>query len=206
MSSKSEIVWFSKLCYKNRFLAATDGNLSIRKANDKFLTTPSNLCKGKLKEKDIITVNGKGEKLQGTGIPSSEFKLHKFIYESREDVNAVIHTHPVFTTAFAAAGIALDKVVFPEVYLKLGKIPLAEYATPSTNEVPASIAKYVKEHNAIILANHGLVAFAANIEEAYYITEKVERIAEVSFYARLLGGEKILNEIQINKLKSLLRS
>jgi L-fuculose-phosphate aldolase len=206
MSLKSDIVRFSKLCYKNRFLAATDGNLSIRKGKDKFFTTPSNLCKGKLREKDIITVNSKGEKLQGIGIPSSEFKLHKFIYESREDINAVVHTHPVFTTAFAAAGIALDRDVFPEVFLKLGNIPLAEYATPSTDEVPHSIAKYVKEYNAIMLANHGLVAYAADIEEAFYITEKVERIAEVSFYARLLGGEKILNENQINKLKSLLKS
>ncbi|RPI17678.1 MAG: class II aldolase/adducin family protein [Ignavibacteriae bacterium] len=206
MSLKSDIVRFSKLCYKNRFLAATDGNLSIRKAKDKFLTTPSNLCKGKLTEKDIITVNSRGDKIHGIGIPSSEFKLHKYIYEKRDDVNAVIHTHPVFTTAFAAAGIALDKVVFPEIFIKLGKIPLAVYATPSTDEMPESISGYVKEHNAIMLANHGLVAFAATIEEAYYITEKVERIAEVSFYSRLLGGEKELNELQINKLKNLLKN
>lgn len=206
MSLKSDIVHFSKLCYKNRLLAATDGNLSIRKSKDKFLTTPSNLCKGKLTEKDIITVNAKGEKILGVGVPSSEFKLHKFIYESRSDINAVIHTHPVFTTAFAAAGLALDKVVFPEIFLKLGSIPLARYATPSTDEVPESIAQYVNDYNAIMLSNHGLVAYAADIEEAYYITEKVERIAEVSFYARMLGGEKELNQLQINKLKSLLKN
>jgi L-fuculose-phosphate aldolase len=203
MSLKSELVYYSKLCYRNKFLAATDGNLSIRKGKEKFLTTPTTYCKGKLKEKDIITVNLNGEKISGTGKPSSEFKLHKYIYEKRDDVNAVVHTHPKFSTAFAAAGIALDKIVFPEIYLKLGKIPLAEYATPSTGEVPQSVSVYVKDYNAILLANHGLVTFADTIEEAYYITEKVEHIAEVTFYCRMLGGERELTDKQIEKLKNL---
>jgi L-fuculose-phosphate aldolase len=203
MSLKSELVYYSKLCYRNKFLAATDGNISIRKGKDKILTTPSTYCKGKLKEKDIITVNLNGEKLSGTGIPSTEFKLHKYTYEKREDINAIVHTHPKFATAFASAGLALDKIVFPEIYLKLGKIPLADYATPSTDEVPQSVSAYVKDYNAILLANHGLVTYADTIEEAYYITEKVEHIAEVTFYCRMLGGEKALTEEQINKLENL---
>jgi L-fuculose-phosphate aldolase len=203
MSLKSELVYYSKLCYRNKFLAATDGNLSIRKIKDKILTTPSNFCKGKLKEKDIITVNLKGEKISGAGIPSSEFKLHKYIYEMRDDVNSVVHTHPKFATAFAAAGFALDKIVFPEIYLKLGKIPLAEYATPSTDEVPQSVSAFVKDFNAVLLANHGLVTYADTIEEAYYITEKIEHIAEVTFYCRMLGGEKELTDEQLRKLDKL---
>lgn len=203
MSLKSELVYYSKLCYRNKFLAATDGNLSIRKSKDKILATPSSFCKGKLKEKDIIIVNLQGKKVSGLNIPSSEFKLHKYIYEMRYDINAVVHTHPKFATAFAAAGIALDKNVFPEIYLKLGKIPLAEYATPSTDEVPQSVSAYVKDYNAVLLANHGLVAYADTIEEAYYITEKVEHIAEVTFYCRMMGGEKMLTDEQLRKLDSL---
>ena len=126
--------------------------------------------------------------------------MHKFIYEQRKDVKAIIHTHPVFATAFAAAGIALDKPVYPEIYIFFGKIPLAKYATPSTDEVPASTAQFVKDYDAILLANHGLVTFGKNLEDAYFKTEKVEHIAEISFYARLLGGEKLLTKTQVKKL------
>jgi L-fuculose-phosphate aldolase len=141
-----------------------------------------------------------GKPVQGKGKISTEFKLHQYIYMRRKDVNAVVHTHPKFATAFAAAGIALDKIVFPEIYLFFGKIPLAKYATPSTDEVPKSIVRYVKDYDAILLANHGLVTLGKTLEEAYFKTEKVEHIAEISFYARMLGGEKKLTKAQVKKL------
>jgi L-fuculose-phosphate aldolase len=203
MSLKSELVYYSNLCYKCGFLSATDGNLSVRTKKESILVTPTNFCKGNIKLQHLIKVDLKGKKIVGKGKVSSEFKLHKYIYESRKDINAVVHTHPKFATAFAAAGIGLDKVIFPEMYLKFGKIPLAEYATPSTDEVPNSIKKYVKDHDAILLGNHGLVTMGKDLEQAYFNTEKVERLAEITFYARLLGGEKVLNKAQIKKLESL---
>ena len=123
--------------------------------------------------------------------------------ELLEDAKAIVHTHPKFATAFAAAGISLDKPVLPEIFLKFGIIPLAKYGTPSTGEVPESISKYVEKYNAILLANHGLVTFGKTLEEAYFLTEKVEQFAEICFYARLLGGEKTLTKQQIQKLNSL---
>ncbi len=203
MSLKSEIIYYGRLCYRNNFLSAFDGNISARTRKNYILTTASGICKGKLAEKNIIKADLKGNKIQGKGLISSEYKLHKYIYEQRKDVNAVVHTHPVFATAFAAAGIALNKPVFPEIYLFFGKIPLAKYATPSTDEVPNSIANLVKEHDAILLANHGLVTFGKTLEEAYYKTEKVEHIAQISFYARMLGGEKGLTQAQLKKLDSI---
>jgi L-fuculose-phosphate aldolase len=148
-------------------------------------------------------VDVQGTVIEGKRKLSTEFKMHKFIYRSRPDVHAIIHTHPVFVTAFACAGIALDKIVFPEVYIKIGKIPLAKYATPSTDEIPQSIAEYVNDVNVIMLENHGLVTFAKDLCEAYFLTEKVERIAEITFYARMLGGEKELTSSQIKKLDLL---
>jgi L-fuculose-phosphate aldolase len=130
-------------------------------------------------------------------------KLHVYIYSKRKEINAIVHTHPVFSSAFAAAGIALNKIVFPEIYLKLGKIPLAKYGTPSTDELPASIVNYVKDHDAVLLANHGLVTYGKSIEEAYSLTEKVEQFARISFYARMLGGEKQLTKSDIKKLDNL---
>lgn len=203
MSIKSDIIYYAKLCYDNGFLSAYDGNISVRAGGNFVLTTASETCKGKLKDENIIKTDLNGNKIQGKGAVSSEFKLHRFIYEQRKDINAVVHTHPVFATAFAAAGIALDKPVYPEVYLFYGKIPLAKYATPSTDEMPASVAKLVKEHEAILLSNHGLVTFGKTLEEAYYKTEKVEHIAQISFYARMLGGEKALSKLQIKKLDEI---
>jgi L-fuculose-phosphate aldolase len=203
MSLKSDLVYFAKLCYKNGFLAATDGNLSVRTKKNFFLTTASGICKGKTGLKDIVKVDAGGKVKSGRKKPSSELKLHLFLFRKRKDVNAVIHTHPVFCTAFAAAGIALDKPVLPEVYLKLKKIPLAKYATPSTDEVPGSVAEYAGEYNAILLSNHGLVAMGKSLEEAYYVTEKAEQFARISFYARLLGGEKKLTKSQLTKLDNL---
>lgn len=200
MSLKSEIIYFSKLCYRNKFLSATDGNISVRTKNNYVLTTATRTCKGSLSSKDLIEVNMNGKPVQGKGKISTEFKLHQYIYMRRKDVNAVVHTHPKFATAFAAAGIALDKIVFPEIYLFFGKIPLAKYATPSTDEVPKSIVRYVKDYDAILLANHGLVTLGKTLEEAYFKTEKVEHIAEISFYARMLGGEKKLTKAQVKKL------
>lgn len=203
MGLKQEIIFYSKLCHKNKFLAATDGNISVRTKDGYILTTATHTCKGFLTLKDIIKTELSGKVVQGKGKISTEFKLHKFIYEQRKDINAVIHTHPRFITAFAAAGIALDKIVFPEIYLFFGKIPLAKYATPSTDEMPESVAPYIKNYDAIMLANHGLVTFGSTLEEAYFKTEKVEHIAEVSYYSKMLGGAKELTHRQIEKLNEI---
>jgi len=205
MGLKSEIIYYSKLCYENKFIYATDGNISVRTRKNFILSTAANTCKGKIKNADIIKIDIKGKKHDSkkSKKPSTELKLHLFIYDKRKDVEAIVHTHPKFATAFAAAGLALDKPVFPEIYLKFGIIPLAKYATPSTDEVPESISKYIDKYNAVLLANHGLVAFGKTLEEAYFLTEKAEQFAEISFYARLLGGEKILTKQQIQKLNDL---
>jgi len=203
MNLKSQLVNYARLCYRNRFISATDGNLSVRFDEKYFYSTPSNLCKAHIKVTDVLRVDLKGNVIEGKLKLSTEFKMHKFIYESRPDVNAVIHTHPVFVSAFACARIPLDKIIFPEIYVKIGKIPLAKYATPSTREVPKSIAGYVNKHNVIMLENHGMVAFGRDLEEAYLLTEKLEKIAEISLYAHFLGGGKELTKSQIRKLDLL---
>jgi L-fuculose-phosphate aldolase len=203
MGLKAELLYYSRLCYYNGFVKATDGNLSARTKKKYFLATATNTCKGKIRPQDVLKIGLKGNKTEGRRKPSSELKLHLYIYDRRKDVNAVVHTHPKFSTAFASAGFALDKAVLPEVYLKLGKIPLAKYATPSTEEVTQSISELITEHDAILLGNHGLVTMGKTIEEAYFLTEKVEQFAEISFYARMLGGEKELGEAELKKLDLL---
>lgn len=199
----SGLVYYSRQCYRNRFLAATDGNLSVRTKQNTIITTASRTCKGNITQQDLIEVDFDFNILKGKGKPSTELKLHRFIYQKRNDINAVVHTHPVFATAFAISGNALDKNIFPELVKNIGKVPLASYGSPATDELPHSISKYVKTSKAILLANHGLVTFGENLEEAYYITEKVDRAAEIIIYSRLLGKEKQLTKVQVGKLKSL---
>jgi L-fuculose-phosphate aldolase len=190
---------------QKELVSATDGNVSVRTDRETFYTTRSGVNKGEVTPDDIIEVNDGGFTLNGTGKPSSELKMHLFIYKHRPDVQAVVHAHPPHATAFAVAGIPLNKPVFPEVLVKLGSIPVAPYATPSTDEVGKSIEPYVAAHNAILLGNHGAVTFGSSLKEAYYNMEKVEHAARITLYARLLGGERELTRGQVEELTAMYR-
>jgi L-fuculose-phosphate aldolase len=203
MGLKNEILRYSKLCYQNGYIKAADGNISVRTKKNFILSTAAETYLGRIKTTDLVKLNLKGKRVQGKKKPSTEIKMHLYIYSKRKDVNAVVHTHAKFASAFAAAGLALDKPVLPEIYLAFGKIPLAKYAAPSTDEVPASMENYVMDSKAILLANHGLVTLGRTLEEAYYLTEKAEQFAEICFYARMLGGEKTLTKQQLKKLDLL---
>jgi L-fuculose-phosphate aldolase len=146
------------------FVAATDGNVSVRLADGNILTTRSGVSKGAMAERDLVEVTPEGIRRSGEGKPSTELGMHLAIYRARSDINAVVHAHPVYATGFAAARLALDAPVFPEVVAVFGGIPLAPYATPSTGEVEASIAPFLKTHEAILLSNHGAVTYAASLE------------------------------------------
>jgi len=198
----SHIVLACHRLYERGFVTATDGNISARLANGNILITPTSLNKGQVAETDLVEVTASGALITLSSAPSSELSMHLFVYKQRPDVRAVVHAHPSHATGFAAARMPLSTALLPEVILGLGTIPLAEYATPSTDEVPVSLAPYVKEANAVLLANHGVVTFGATVEEAFFRMEKVEHAAHILFVARMLGGEKTLTEAEIARLKA----
>lgn len=206
MGLKADLVYYSKLCYDSKFVSAYDGNLSVRNKKGSIISTSSGLCKGELKTSDLVKTDKNGRKIEGRKKLSTELKLHLYIYNKRKDVNAVIHTHPVFASVFAVTGKALDRAYLPEVFLRFGKIPIAKYSAPSTDEVPLSIENFVMKYDAILLANHGLVTFGKTLEEAYYLTEKAEQYAQICFYAALLGGAKELNLSQKKQLEQIKKS
>lgn len=181
-------------------VSATDGNISVRTPGGTFYATRSSVHKGDVTVHDIVEVDRTGALIRGTGKPSTELKMHLFIYEQRPDVGAVVHAHPTVATAFAASGQALDNPVFPEVLVMLGKIPCAPYATPSTDEVPESIRPFVRDHNALLLANHGAVTYDRTLQQAYFAMEKLEHAAQIILFARMLGGERPLTHDQIQRL------
>lgn len=194
---------FIDICHKlynDGYVAALDGNVSVRLDDKSILITPSAKCKGNLIEQDLIIVDNDGNILEGNGKISTESKLHLFAYKHRKDINAVIHAHPVYATAFAAMGEDFTKPIFPEVVLTLGKVHLCKYATPSTNEVTESIKPYIEYANALLLENHGAVTFGKNLEDAFNKMEKLEHTAKTISIIRSMGKE---NLIPLNKLSEL---
>jgi L-fuculose-phosphate aldolase len=184
-------------------VAATDGNVSARLSAGSFLTTRTGVGKGLAAPADVLEVNVNGEAIGSPLAPSTELGMHLAIYAARPDVGAVVHAHPPYATAFAVAGQGMPDCVFPEVIVGLGAIPLAEYATPSTPEVAASLAPYVQSASAILLKNHGVVTYGKDLAEAYFKMEKVEHAAHILLLARLLGGESVLTAEQMQKLAAI---
>lgn len=189
--------------YERGFVAATDGNVSVRLPNGNILTTRSGINKGMVERDDFVEVTPEGRALRGSAKASTELGMHVFIYRHRPDVHAVVHAHPIYATGFATARIPLAGCLFPEVIVGMGSIPLAEYATPSTNEVADSLKPYVKAADAVLLANHGVVTYGQDLHDAYFKLEKVEHAAHITFVARMLGGEKTLSEDDIAKLREV---
>ncbi len=197
---KAELIDICKLIYDKGLVASTDGNISVRLDGQKILCTPSAVSKGKVKQDELVTVDLEGKILFGNKKPSTEIALHLEIYKTREDINAVIHAHPIYATGFASSKLALSSCVFPEVILGLGVVPVCTYGTPATNEVVDSIKLFLNQTNILLLQNHGAVSFGTNLRDAYYKMEKLEHAAHTLFVAKMLGGENVLTQDQMNKL------
>lgn len=200
---KGEIIRLCRRLDDRGFVPATDGNVSARAGSGRLLVTPSLVPKGTVKPGQLLLVDLRGRVLSGKGRPTSEMKMHLEVYRQRPEIGAVVHAHPPAATAFAACRLPLDKPILPEAVVMLGPVPLAGYATPSTEEVPRSIAPLVKRHNAILLANHGALAWGRDLREALERMERVEHLAKVALLSRLLGGAKTLSAAQRAILKRL---
>jgi len=199
---RQEMVRVGRLLYERQLIVAAEGNLSARLGGGLFLVTPAGSCKGFLAAADLLVVDERGRPPAAGGArPSSEWLLHRVIYAARPEVAAVCHAHPPWATAFATARQPLDGCVLPEIVATLGAVPLADYATPGTAEVPRSVRALLDGgHAALLLANHGVVALAPTLTEAYHRLESVERLAQVTLLARLAGREARLGETQVRAI------
>lgn len=198
---REQIVDYARRCYDRGMIVAGDGNISARIAPDRILATPSGVSKGWMTPDMIVLVDLEGRPLENTKYRvSSEFPMHQIIYRHRPDIHAVVHAHPPHATGFAVAGLALDKAILSEVVLTLGCVPLARYGTPSTDELTAAIEPYLAYHDALLMANHGAVAYAETLEKAFNKLETLEHTARISLIARSLGNENTLPVDAIEKL------
>jgi len=189
--------------YMRGYTASNDGNISVRLGDDRLLMTPKSVCKGFMTPDMMCITDLDGRKVEGDRDPSSEMLMHLEVYRQRPDARAVCHAHPPIATGFAVAGIPLDRAVLAEVLTTLGSIPIAEYATPSTAELPAAVRKYVKAHDGMLLANHGALTLGADVLAAYYKMETIEHFAKISLVARMLGRENLLSRDEVDRLQGL---
>jgi L-fuculose-phosphate aldolase len=200
---RDEIVRFGKLLHQTGLVAATDGNLSVRLGNGHILCTPTIMSKGLMEPEDLVVVDEHGKKLAGSRDASSEIAMHLLIYRRRPDVNAVVHAHPPTATGYAAAGIALDRALCSEIIVALGSVPLANYETPGTPELAEALAPLVMEHDAVLMANHGVVTCGADLLNAYMNMETVEHFAKIALVTHLLGKQQTLSDQHVDKLREI---
>jgi L-fuculose-phosphate aldolase len=200
---RAEIVEVGRRLYSSGFVASNDGNISARLDDHRLMTTPKSVSKGFMSPDMMVIVDYEGRKLAGDRDASSELPMHLEIYRQRPDVNAVVHAHPPTATGFAVAGIPLTRAVLAEVVTTLGSIPIAEYGTPSTAELPEAVRKYIKAHDGMLLANHGAVTCGASVFNAHFKMETIEHFAKISLVARLLGREHLLSREEVERLQGL---
>jgi L-fuculose-phosphate aldolase len=197
---REEIVHYGRMLHQRGFVAACDGNLSVRLPGDRILVTPTCLSKGAMRPADMVIVDLEGARVSGRRNVTSEIGMHLLVYRTRPDIHAICHAHPPTATGFAAAGIPLTEPLVCEVVMGLGCIPLARYGTPGTSELAQTLEPYVPNYDAILMSNHGVVAYGDTLEHAYMKMETVEHFAQIALVTHLLGRQQPLKEVEIEKL------
>ena len=184
------------------WVAANDGNVSVRLEDGTFLATPTGMSKSFITPDKLLRIDAKGNVLEGAeGLrPSSEIKMHLRVYQENPSVMGVVHAHPVYATSFAIAGIPLDESILSEAMLQIGAIGVAHYAEPGTYDVPDSIAPFCKDYAAVLMSNHGALAWGTSLDEAYTRMEVLENYAHISYVVRQLGGGRQLSSEQVEGL------
>jgi L-fuculose-phosphate aldolase len=197
---RHEIVLYGKMLHQRGYVAAMDGNLSIRLDENRILATPTAMCKSMMRPSDLVIVDMEGRRLSGRRDVSSEIGMHVLIYKLRPDIRGVVHAHPATATGFAAAGMALNEPLVCEVVIGLGSIPLARYGTPGTPELTDALQPLIPEFDALLMSNHGVVAYGDTLNHAYMKMETVEHFAQIALVTHLLGRQQPLQNEQLEKL------
>src|SRR6266513_2665510 len=197
--ARRDLLRICHLLYERSYVVSSDGNVSVQLDDGRILATPTMTCKGRMSE-DLVAITDIDGRALNDQRASSELAMHLLIYRERPDIKAVCHAHPPHGTAFAVAGLAIDQPILSEVILTLGCVPLAGYGTPSTDELSETMRPLVKHHNALLIANHGAVAYGSDLWQAFDRLETLEHTAKIAILSRVLGGSKNLSPDAIEKL------
>jgi L-fuculose-phosphate aldolase len=197
---RQDIVDVGKLVFQKGWVAANDGNISVRLDGQRVLCTPTSISKGMMCVDDLIVCDLDGNKVEGQRERTTEIAMHATIYRARPDVRAILHVHPPVATGFAVAGRSLDLALLPEVIISLGCVPLADYGLPGTPALTEGMTPLIPKYDAILMANHGAVTYGDDVYQAFHRMEMVEHFARITLVAELLGGAKALPRVEVRKL------
>lgn len=202
--AKQAICQIGKRMYDRNYVAANDGNISIRIETDRVVCTPTGVSKGFMTPDMLVVVDMQGKRISGDLRASSEIKMHLRVYQENSEILAVTHAHPVIATSYAIAGIPLDLALSPESVVLLGTVPVVPYATPGTQDVPDGIAPFCKTHNALLLANHGALTWGKDITEAFHRLESLEHYAAMTLHTtKIIGAYQPLSKEEVKTLMTL---
>lgn len=197
---REDVIEIGRLVYQKGWVAANDGNITVRMDADRLLCTPTGVSKGMMHADDLIVCDMEGNKLQGRLERTSEVAMHLAIYKLRQDVRSVVHAHPPVCTGFAAAGKPLNMALLPEVIIGLGCVPLAGYGLPGTPALIEPMLPLIPKYDALLMANHGAVCYGEDVYKAFFRMETVEHYARIALVAELLGGASVLPKEEVTKL------
>ena len=199
---KSEIIEYGKLAGIKNFTPGYSGNFSAR-FEDKILITSSGSSNGYLSEDELVLIDYHGNLVEGNKKPSSEKMLHVEFYKQRPDVNYIIHVHSPYLSSFACCHIPLDEPIMAENVFYFGEIPLAEYGLPSSMDLVEKTAKYFKDYDAVLMANHGFIVGDKTIKDAFLKLELAESYAQVVFNTKMMGGAVLFTQKEVEEINSL---
>jgi L-fuculose-phosphate aldolase len=199
--ARSQIVEYGRLLYQKGLTVGTAGNISARGENDTMLITPTSTCKGMLEEDKIVTIDVRSGRVIGAGRPSIETPFHLAFYRARPEIDAVIHTHPVYCTALAVKGIKVQTALTPEGLLVLGReVPMVPYATPGTDDLASALSDSLRTSDSFLLEKHGAIAVGRTMTEAFHRMETLEFMAQLQFNLRALGGAEPLPADEVRRI------
>ena len=200
---REQICEVGRRLYEKNFVAANDGNISVRMGKGRYLCTPTMVSKGFMKPADIALVDETGRQLSGGKPRTSEIMLHLEIFHELPEIGAVVHAHPPHATAFAVAGVQLPNCVLPEVEIFIGQVPIAAYDTPGGKDFARTVLPHLRNNaNTILLANHGAVACDKTLEQAYFHMETLDQYCRILLLVQQIGK---LHQLSPEKMRDLLQ-
>lgn len=207
-SDAEEILKIGHALLQEGLVVGTTGNVSVRSQDTGgIMITPSGVPYPDLQPEDLVLVDENGQRLEGRLRPSSEVMLHTAIYRRRQDVNGIIHTHSPFASVFAVNRKEIPPVLDEVAQLIGGSVQVAEYAPPGTPELADFAVSALRDRQAVLLANHGMVGVGRNLKEALVVCQVVEKAAQVYLLAKLTGNPYTFSEEEVKALRcSFLKS
>ena len=171
---RQEIIDAGRKLWERQYVDGNAGNISVRIGSDYLLCTPTRVSKGEMTPEDICLSDMDGNILAGDRVRTSEIFLHLEIYKGNEDARAVVHCHPPYGTAFALTGSAPSICLHSEYETMIGPVAVTPFETPGTRAFAETVRPFVRDHNTIVLSNHGIVCWADTVTHAEWLVETFE--------------------------------